>query len=312
MPWPAAFFSPDIVKDDWHFGMDATRNQRTIAGAAAVEGMGYWSGRDVRVEFRPAEAHSGISFVRGDLPGCPRIPATIANRVDTPLRTVLRSGEHSVEMVEHIMAALAGMQIDNCEVWTDQPEMPGCDGSCLPFVEALQEAGTIEQRGARPIRILRECVRVGNEESWIEARPGPPGKTILQYELDYGAGSPIGRQSLEILLNPRYFRFNLAPSRTFLLEREAAAIQDQGLGLRATFQDLLVFAADGPINNRLRFPDECVRHKITDMIGDLALAGCDLIGRFVAYRSGHRLNADLVQQVMAQDHSEPRVWRRCA
>jgi UDP-3-O-[3-hydroxymyristoyl] N-acetylglucosamine deacetylase len=274
--------------------------------------MGYWSGRDVRVEFRPAEAHGGITFVRADLPDCPRIPATVNNHVEMPLRTALHSGEATVEMVEHIMAALAGMQIDNCEVWVDQAEMPGCDGSCLPFVEALQEAGVVEQNAVRPVHRVHECVRIGGGDSWIEARPGPPGKTILQYELDYGGGSPIGRQSLEILLNPRYFRFNLAPSRTFLLEREAAAIQDRGLGLRATFRDLLVFAADGPIDNQLRFPDECVRHKISDMIGDLALAGCDLWGRFVAYRSGHRLNAELVRAVLDQQHAEPKIWKRCA
>src|SRR5512141_1571443 len=102
-----------FVKDDWHLGMNATRNQRTIAGTAAVQGIGYWSGRDVRVEFHPAEPHSGITFVRSDLPGCPRVAANVANRVEMPLRTVLQSGDTSVEMVEHIMAALAGMQIDN-------------------------------------------------------------------------------------------------------------------------------------------------------------------------------------------------------
>jgi UDP-3-O-acyl N-acetylglucosamine deacetylase len=294
-----------------NFGMNATRNQRTIAGTAAVQGIGYWSGRDVRVEFHPAEPHSGITFVRSDLPGCPRVAANVANRVEMPLRTVLQSGDTSVEMVEHIMAALAGMQIDNCEIWVDQPEMPGCDGSALPFVEALQEAGAVEQNALRLVLRIRESVRIGSGDSWIEARPAPAGKTILQYELDYGPNNPIGRQSLEILLNSRYFRFNLAPSRTFLLEREAAAIQDQGLGLRATFHDLLVFAADGPIDNQLRFPDECVRHKVVDMIGDLALAGCDLWGRFVAYRSGHRLNAELVRAIVGKDAMEGN-WRRCA
>jgi len=97
-----------------------------------------------------------------------------------------------------------------------------------------------------------------------------PRQDVLQYDLDYGNGNPIGRQSLEILLSPRFFHLNLAPSRTFMLEREAAALQDRGLGLRTTFRDLLVFDAHGPIQNELRFPDECVRHKIVDMIGDLA------------------------------------------
>ena len=297
--------------DDWRLGMDATRNQRTIGAAAAVEGIGYWSGRDVRLEFRPAEANSGIVFVRSDLPGCPRIEATVANRVEMPRRTVLGRGEAAVEMIEHAMAALSGMRIDNCEVWVNQQEMPGCDGSALPFVQAIEWAGVVEQQSPRRRLVIRQPMRLGTEACWIEARPGAFGHTMLQYDLDYGSGNPIGRQSLEILLSPRFFHLNLAPSRTFMLEREAAELQDRGLGLRTTFQDLLIFDANGPIGNPLRFPDECVRHKIVDMIGDLALAGCDLIGRFVAYRSGHRLNAELVRSILA-DQQEASGRKRCA
>ena len=104
---------------------------------------------------------------------------------------------------------------------------------------------------------------------------------------------------------------NLAPSRTFMLEAEAAAIKAQGLGQRATCKDLLVFGADGPIDNQLRFPDECVRHKMVDMVGDLALAGCDLVGRFVAFRSGHRLNAELVRAIVAAGRASEEL-KRCA
>ena len=283
--------------------MEATRNQRTIAAPAALQGVGYWSGRDVRVEFRPAPADTGIVFVRADLDGCPRIPATVEHRVETPRRTVLRRNGAGVEMIEHIMAALAGLQIDNCELWVDQPEMPGCDGSCLPFVEVLRAAGVVEQAVARRRQVIRRVIRLGNEESWIEARPCSSNKMVLRYELDYGSGNPIGRQSLEISLSPRHFHINLAPSRTFVLESEAAAIKAQGLGRRATFKDLLVFGPRGPIDNELRFPDECVRHKMVDMVGDLALAGCDLVGRFVAYRSGHRLNAELVRAIVAEENS---------
>jgi UDP-3-O-acyl N-acetylglucosamine deacetylase len=292
--------------------MQARRNQRTIAASGAVEGMGYWSGRDVRVEFHAAEAGTGIVFVRSDLAGRPRIPATIANRAEAQRRTVLRAGEAGVEMVEHILAALAGLEIDNCEVRVDQAEMPGCDGSAAPFVAALESAGIVEQALPRPAFALQKTLRLGGEDSWIEARPGPAGKTILRYDLDYGAGNPIGRQSLEILFSPSLFPRSLAPSRTFMLEHEAAALQDRGLGLRTTFLDLLVFDANGPIKNRLRFPDECVRHKIVDLIGDLALAGCDLFGRFAAYRSGHRLNAELVRAIAVQRQAERAQWKRCA
>ncbi|MGO9109772.1 MAG: UDP-3-O-acyl-N-acetylglucosamine deacetylase [Thermoguttaceae bacterium] len=278
--------------------MEARRNQRTLSATAAIEGIGYWSGRDVRVEFRPAGPQQGIVFVRSDLPGCPRIPAVVANRIEMPRRTVLRSGGASVEMVEHIMAALAGMHVDNCEVWVDQQEMPGCDGSAQAFVAAIQQAGIVEQEAPREVFVVRQVLRLGNEECWIEARPATGGKTVIQYELDYGGGSPIGRQSLEVTLSPRYFQLSLASSRTFMLQREAAALQEQGLGQRITFSDLLVFDADGLIGNALRFPDECVRHKILDMVGDFALAGCDLAGRFAAYRSGHRLNAELVRAML--------------
>jgi UDP-3-O-acyl N-acetylglucosamine deacetylase len=283
--------------DDWQ-GMEARRNQRTLSATAAIEGIGYWSGRDVRVEFHPAGPQQGIVFVRSDLPGCPRIPAVVANRVEMPRRTVLRCGGASVEMVEHIMAALAGMNVDNCEVWVDQAEMPGCDGSAQAFVAAIQQAGIVQQEARRELFVVRQVMRLGNEECWIEARPAAGGKTVIQYELDYGSGNPIGRQSLEVALSPRYFHLNLASSRTFMLQHEAAALQEQGLGQRTTFNDLLVFDADGPIGNSLRFPDECVRHKILDMVGDFALAGCDLAGHFAAYRSGHRLNADLVRALL--------------
>ncbi len=291
--------------------MEATRNQRTIAAPAAIHGVGYWSGRDVRVEFRPAPAGSGIVFVRSDMAGNPRIPANVEHRFETPRRTTLRRGDASVEMIEHIMAALAGLQIDNCELWVDEPEMPGCDGSSLPFVEIISAAGIVAQDAPRRRQVIRRVVRVGDEKSWIEARPCSSGKTVLRYELDYGSGSSIGRQSLEVSLSPRHFHMNLAPSRTFVLEAEAEALKAQGLGNRATCKDLLVFGARGPIDNTLRFPDECVRHKMVDMMGDLAMAGCDLIGRFIAYRSGHRLNAELVRAIVAQDDLSEE-HKRCA
>ncbi len=295
--------------------MHTSRYQRTLAGPTQIAGVGYWTGKAVSVEFRPAAADSGIVFVRRDLPGCPRIPAHPQYLVEIPRRTSLRCGQASVEMIEHIMAALAGLQIDNCEVWVDEAEMPGCDGSALPFVEALSAAGIVAQDARRPTRFIRRPIRLSDGQSWIEARPSLLGKTILRYELDYGSGNPIGRQSLEVSLSPKYFQVNLAPSRTFMLETEAAALRAQGLGLHVRPSDLLVFDESGPIDNQLRFPDECVRHKLVDLIGDLALAGCDVVGCFAAYRSGHRLNAALVRAILAetdQQHQQHLTVRKCA
>jgi UDP-3-O-[3-hydroxymyristoyl] N-acetylglucosamine deacetylase len=285
--------------DDARRSLHAPRRQQTIARPATIEGFGYWSGKDVRVEFRPAAPETGLTFVRGDLTRPVRIHATVGNRVETPRRTTLRSGGASVEMVEHIMAALGGLGIDNCEIWVNASEMPGLDGSSLPYVNALTAAGLVEQNAARPKLLVREVTRLGNEESWVEARPGAGGLS-LKFHLDYGSGNAIGRQTLSLPVTPDSFRRELAPSRTFMLKAEADWLLAQGLGQRASLQDLLIFDAEGPIENELRFRDECVRHKALDLVGDLSLAGCDLVAHIIAYRSGHRLNAELVRVLLTE------------
>jgi UDP-3-O-acyl N-acetylglucosamine deacetylase len=291
--------------------MYVSRSQQTIAARCSVTGFGYWSGRDVRIEFRPAAADTGVVFVRDDLPNQPRIAVRVDNRIETPRRTTLRAAGASVEMVEHILAALAGLQIDNCEVWVDAPEMPGCDGSSQPFVEALDTVGAVKQPSVRPLLVVREITRLGNEESWIEARPATTSGMSAKYRLDYGRDNAIGRQTLALSITPESFRRELAPSRTFMLKAEADWLRGQGLGQRVTSQDLLVFDDLGPVDNALRYADECVRHKLLDLVGDLALAGCDLMGHFVAHRSGHRLNAELVRVLLAEGELV-RGWRKTA
>jgi UDP-3-O-[3-hydroxymyristoyl] N-acetylglucosamine deacetylase len=289
--------------------MFCRRNQHTIARSCRASGFGYWSGRDITIEFHPAEAGSGIVFVRTDLPGRPRIPALVAHRVAMPRRTNLTCDGASVEMIEHVMAALRGLEIDNCEIWADAAEMPGLDGSALPLVTALDEAGIVDQPERRARCVVKEPLRRGTDACWIESRPCCSGRTILQYALDYGPESPIGQQRLELVLTPESFRRDLAPCRTFMLESEAMALQQKGLGSRVTYRDVLVFGPRGPIDNNLRFPDECVRHKLLDLVGDLGLAGCDLAGRFSAYRSGHHLNTELVETLLAKQSQE---LKRCA
>ena len=297
--------------DDPHLLMYPTRKQRTIARPAAVEGFGYWDGRDVRVEFRPAEVNRGVVFVRRDLEGCPRIPAHFRYRVEQPRRISLRKAGASVEMIEHVAAALAGLGIDNCEVWVDAHEMPGCDGSAEPFVRVLDAAGLVEQDALKARRVVREVIRLGTADSWFEARPPRCGESVLEYRLNYGPESPIPPQTFAISPTPESFRRELAPCRTFMLKSEADWLLAQGLGRRVSYRDLLVFDDRGPIDNRLRVEDECVRHKLLDMVGDLSLAGCELVGRFCAYRSGHRLNAEMVRTLMS-DAKSLDSWRRCA
>lgn len=291
--------------------MYSLRSQQTIARPAVVEGFGYWSGEDCRVEFRPAPANTGIVFVREDIRHRPQIPARMEYRIETPRRSCLQHNGARVEMIEHVMASLGGLQIDNCEIGVSAAEMPGCDGSALPFVEVLLRAGIVKQGVPRPVRLLTRVISVEDRESWFEARPGVGRECFLRYLLDYGPDGPIGRQSFGLTLTPESFCRELAPCRTFLLKQEADWLLAQGLGQRTTPRDLLLFDENGPIDNQLRFPDECVRHKLLDMVGDLTLCGCDFVGRFSAYRSGHRLNAQLGLRLM-QEFPSVEQLRACA
>lgn len=302
--------------------MAPPRLQRTLAGPARVEGRGYWTGREVGVEFRPAPVGSGVKFVRDDLVGelsDATVPVAVSRRQPATRRTVLRgAGGAEVAMIEHVVAALAGLGVDNCEVGVTSAEMPGCDGSAAPFVEAIDRAGLVEQSAISDPLVVQRPVRCGDPRRWIEARPPMgPGLTI-EYRLDYGADSAIGRQWLVVSLDEDAFRYEIAAARTFILESEAEALRTQGLGSHVTASDLLIFrdapATDeerAPIDNPLRYADECVRHKILDVVGDLALAGRPIVGHIVACCSGHRLNGDLVESLLAT-HADRSDHRRSA
>jgi UDP-3-O-[3-hydroxymyristoyl] N-acetylglucosamine deacetylase len=288
----------------------ALRNQRTLTRACEVSGFGYWSSRDVHVELRPALPGTGIVFVRDDLPRPARIAAHVRNRIEVPRRTTLAGDGAQVEMVEHVLAALFGLAIDNCEVWLDSPELPGLDGSARQFVEAIQAAGVIDQPIRRKRLVVTEITRVGNDDSWVEARPVRGSDLAVLYKLDYGPNNPIGRQTIDLpAVSPRSFATELAPARTFLLKEEAQWLKSRGLGTRVTPSDLLVFGPDGVEENELRFENECVRHKALDLVGDLALAGCDLAGQFIAHKSGHRLNAELVKVLLSEGRIEEGLRR---
>jgi UDP-3-O-[3-hydroxymyristoyl] N-acetylglucosamine deacetylase/3-hydroxyacyl-[acyl-carrier-protein] dehydratase len=273
------------------------RRQRTIAREAEVRGVGFVTEADVRLRFLPAEPETGLKFRRVDLPGRPEVPAHVQHVTPRPRRTTLERGPAVVEMVEHVLAALAGLRIDNCVVEIDAAETPGCDGSSRAFVEALAEAGAVDQDRPRPALLVDRPITVRDGDATLTALPaGGDDRLVFSYHLDYPA--PVGRQSRCEEINPDRFRSEIAPSRTFLLAPEADAMRRAGLGRRISESDLLIFGDDGPINNPLRYPDECVRHKLLDMVGDLALAGVDLVGHVVAHRSGHKLNAALVRALL--------------
>jgi UDP-3-O-[3-hydroxymyristoyl] N-acetylglucosamine deacetylase len=296
--------------------MSRPRCQRTVRKPVAVEGFGYFSGRDIRIEFRPAPSGAGVTFVRGDLSPAARVPVSPALRQDVPRRTTLAWRGVRVEMVEHVLAALAGTGVDNCDVWVDAAEMPACDGSALAFVEALDAVGVVEQAApVRQIRVTRR-VRVGDARNWIEAAPAPSGGLSISFDLNYSSHPAIGRQTIRLNVHGESFRSELAPCRTFLEEEAARAMLAHGIGRRVTPKNLLIFGPDGPIENTLRFENECVRHKVLDVVGDLALTGCEIVGDIVAFRSGHRLHAELAQRLLEQigivHEDVPREMRFCA
>ena len=289
------------------------RRQRTIARPAEFQGFGFLTGADVTLRFLPASENTGLRFQRVDLPGTEPIPATLDYVIPRQRRTAISNGAATVELIEHVMAALAGLQIDNCLVQVNATECPGADGSSLAFVQALLDAGIIEQSAYRDVLVVHDaCLARGDDDrSEISAGPVFRRTLVISYELDYGPRSPIKPQLLTFEFSPEAFVTSLAFARTFILETEIAALKSQGYGTRVTPADLLVFGPGGVIGNELRAPDECVRHKILDCIGDFALLGCDIHGHFRAYRSGHNVNHDICRSV-AESHRAPNRLRQPA
>ncbi len=278
---------------------ELVRMQHTLAKPAVVEGFGFWTGQDIRVEFHPARAGAGLTFVRVDLPNQPVIPATPEFQLLKPRQTSLIAADAQVDMIEHVMAALYGLQIDNCEIRVNAPEMPGIDGSSQFFVAEILKAGIITQPAVRPKRIVYKNLRVGDDKSWIEAKPSYDGNTKFIYHLDYGDDNPIQRQSYRFVFSPENFILQLMSCRTFLTKAEADQLLAMGLCSRVSPRDVLVFDENKqPVDNVPLFADECARHKVLDMLGDFALGGCDWIGEFTAYRSGHHLNVECVRELL--------------
>ncbi len=282
------------------------RPQRTIAREVSVRGISFLAGLDVEIRFCPAPVGSGIVFLRSDLPGRPTVPALVKQVIPRQRRTTIQRGPAIVEMVEHVMAALVGLQVDNCVVEIDGPETPGCDGSSRAFTEALLDAGLVDQATHREVLVIERALTVRDGDSILTAFPGESERLVLSYQLDYGPKTSIGRQSFFAEVTPESFRSELSPSRTFLLETEVEGLRKAGIGRRTTERDLLIFGPEGVIGNELRFHDEPARHKTLDLLGDLALIGKDLVGHVVAHRSGHSLNAELARKLIKaaeQDYS---------
>jgi len=271
--------------------------QKTIKSECRISGKGLFGGKEAKVIFRPAPANSGVVFVRIDVPEPVRISAVAANIAERSRRTTLKKGPVSIETVEHCLAAVSALGIDNLLIEIDGPEMPAPDSSSIEYFRVLKRSEPVEQQQDRKEFVIAEPVSITAGGASIYALPYADDGLNITYDLDYAGHTGIGRQIFSCRVTTESFEKNLAPARTFLLEAEARQFQARGMGTHLGPRDILVINSDGPIKNSFRFPDECVRHKIVDLIGDLALVGRAIKGRIVAYKSGHSLNQQLVRKL---------------
>ncbi|MBN2489590.1 MAG: UDP-3-O-[3-hydroxymyristoyl] N-acetylglucosamine deacetylase [Planctomycetes bacterium] len=277
------------------------RNQRTIKDAVELSGVGLHTGAPVTLRIRPAPPDHGVIFVRTDVEDPPLIAASLDNLRRLERRTALAVERVEIQTIEHLLAALWAVQLDNAVIEMDAPEVPGADGSARPFVDALNQAGLVDQKAPKKTLVLDETVSVSAGSAALVALPSPDGAFGLSYTLDYASadGRALPVQHFECAeLTPEVFIREVAPARTFCLEREAEELRSAGLGRGANYQNTLVIGASGGvIENELRYPDEFARHKVLDLIGDVFLLEADLKARIVATKTGHELNQKLVGEL---------------
>jgi len=287
----------------------ATRidRQHTLAGAVEVRGKGLLLGEEAVCVIEPAPANHGIVFERSDVSPPVRIPASVRHVTRRARRTTLRLGSTSIETVEHCMSALAGLRIDNALIRLDGPELPCGDGSALPFVEPIMAIGLEEQQAPRRVFRLTDPIVVQEGDAMLAALPHDGNEFRVLFDLDYGhVNDRIKRQTQSFTLANGDFQREICSARTFSLLEEAKALWDRGMCRHLTPADVLVIGEEGPIDNTYRFDNEPVRHKIVDLLGDLYLVGCEVIARFVAYKSGHGLNHRMGLRILEQIESHHR------
>ena len=269
-------------------------SQRTIEKETSLEGIGLHTGKKARLNFKPAGPDEGIKFSRIDLNPHRIIEIGDFEFSSYKRRTTISKDGIEIHTVEHLMAALWANSIDNILIEIDGIELPGLDGSARDFFICLKNAGIKQQNATRKIIKIKEPLWCEKEDSFIGIFPRHKFK--ISYILESPLSS-IGRQSLSIELDQEIFYKEIAPARTFCLKEEAELLITQGFGKGANLTNTLVMDEKGPINNVLRFPDEPVRHKILDLVGDLYLAGNAVEGGVIGIRSGHELNMELVKKI---------------
>jgi len=279
--------------------MPRGRFPQTLRHSITVEGRGLHTNQLCRVTLHPVEQATGLRFLHSTSNTI--IPVSAEFVGDLSLATTLTRDGLRLGTVEHLLSALMGLEIEHALIEVDGAELPILDGSAAPWVRAILEAGTCELPGARRFMKILKPVEVRRADKWMRVSPHPGLR--LRYTIDFDHPA-IGRQSRELTLTPEKYQRELASARTFCMDRDIEFMRSKGLALGGSLDNAVVFGPQGPLNEVLRFEDEAVRHKMLDLVGDLALLGAPLEGLVEAHAAGHALHVALVQAVLA----EPNAW----
>ncbi|MCP3104429.1 UDP-3-O-acyl-N-acetylglucosamine deacetylase [Myxococcus sp. K15C18031901] len=272
-------------------------NQRTLSKTVSLQGVGLHSGVKVTLTLRPAPVGHGIVFVRTDLARPVSIPALAEYVVDTSLATTLGRDGVRVGTVEHFMSAMAGMGIDNARVELDGPEVPIMDGSAAPFAALIQEAGIRELDAPKELIVIRKAVSVSDGDKQATLAPARHFRISCTIDFEHPV---IQGQEFDLDFSDREFSREISRARTFGFLRDVEKLKKLGLARGGSLDNAIVVDEVSILNpDGLRFPDEFVRHKILDAIGDVSLFGRPVIGHLTAYKTGHALNHKLVRKVLS-------------
>lgn len=295
--------------DSGNSPMTPTQNslqRTTLKSTASLQGVGLFTAAKTSLNIEPAPVGQGITFQRTDLEHAAPIPARISHVRPSPRRTTIGLNDASVQTVEHLLAACAGLGITDAAIKVDGPEVPIMDGSALPFAQAILDAGIKPfQETIDPIQV-KNAVTAASRDAVISAIPtdDPSQSPAIRYTLDYEDNPHVLPSTVAFTINQETFLNEIAPARTFSTRPEAEAARAQGMFTHLEPKDMLVLEHGKPVDNQLRFQDEPARHKVLDVLGDLALIGAPLAARVVASRSGHALHHDLASRILSSHQAD--------
>ncbi len=270
--------------------------QKTLKKEVVFHGKSLFMGQDVVVRLIPASPNTGIVFRRTDLPQAPSIFAQTQHVHDAVRCTKVVSGENSVQTIEHFMAAVRASEIDNLIVDISGAEMPIFDGSSLPFTQMIDQAGVVEQEGLKDLYVLDQPISWSRGDMHLVALPSDEYR--ISYTLHYPQSPYLRSQFYSFVVKPEAFRAEIAPCRTFTLYQDVAPLIEKGLLKNAGLECGVVIDGEKVLNPEgVRFPDEMVRHKILDMIGDFALLGCTFNAHLIAIKTGHAANHTVAKEL---------------